>query len=189
MLSPKFSEEQFIGLVFDSFHGIPTYISVGILVSFFLGAVLFIALLGTKKGIRWTAGLLLVEYLLVLLLLAVLLRAVQATRLFDITPFWSYSAIKEGNAYLLQQVILNVVAFIPVGLLLGCAFSKMKWWKVLLIGLAFSLLIEVLQFLLKRGFAEVDDVFHNVVGCIVGYGIYVGIAFLIRDHQKEIASR
>lgn len=65
---------------------------------------------------------------------------------------------------------MNVVAFIPIGLLLGCAFDRMKWWNVLLIAGAFSLLIETLQFVLKRGFAEVHDVWHNVIGCLVGYG-------------------
>ena len=36
----------------------------------------------------------------------------------------------------------------------------------MLIGGAFSLLIETLQFLLRRGFAEFDDVWHNGVGVI-----------------------
>lgn len=61
---------------------------------------------------------------------------------------------------------MNGVAFIPIGLLLGISFPDIKWWKVLLIGGAFSLLIETLQFFLRRGFAEVDDVWHNVVGCM-----------------------
>ena len=85
-----------------------------------------------------------------------------------------------GHELLSTQVIANVVAFVPIGLLLGCAFGKrMKWWKVLLIGGAFSLLIETLQFVLRRGFAEVDDVMHNVLGCLIGWGVYVGIAYLV----------
>lgn len=31
-------------------------------------------------------------------------------------------------------------------------------------------MIETLQFVLKRGFTEVDDVWHNVVGCVIGWG-------------------
>lgn len=80
---------------------------------------------------------------------------------------------------------MNVVAFIPIGLLLGCAFDRMKWWQVLLIGGAFSLLIETLQFVLKRGFAEVDDVWHNVVGCMVGYGVYRGVRWLVKRLAKK----
>ena len=57
-----------------------------------------------------------------------------------------------------------MVAFIPIGLLLGISFPDIKWWKVLLIGGAFSLLIETLQFVFKRGFAEFDDVGRDGVG-------------------------
>ena len=73
---------------------------------------------------------------------------------------------------------MNVVAFIPIGLLLGISFPGMKWWSVLLTGGAFSLLIETLQFFLRRGFAEFDDVGHNVVGCMVGYGVYRGVRWM-----------
>jgi len=59
-----------------------------------------------------------------------------------------------------------------VGLLLGCAFDGIKWWKVLLIGLFLSVGIEALQFFLKKGFPEVDDVIHNTLGCMIGYGVY-----------------
>ena len=55
----------------------------------------------------------------------------------------------------------------------------MKWWKALVIGGGFSLLIEVSQFVFKRGFAEFDDVFHNVLGCAIGFGVYVMVAWLV----------
>lgn len=45
------------------------------------------------------------------------------------------------------------------------------------IGGGFSLLIEVIPLVFKRGFAEFDDVFHNVLGGAIGFGVYVGIAY------------
>ena len=48
-----------------------------------------------------------------------------------------------------------------------------------MIGAGFSILIELLQFIFKRGFAEFDDVFHNVLGCAIGFGVYVLIARLV----------
>ncbi len=124
---------------------------------------------------------LLVEYLFLLISLTVLFRTIQSERTFNFVPFWSYRTVRGGgHELLLTQMIMNVVAFIPVGLLLGCVFGKIRWWKVLLIGLAFSLLIETLQFVLKRGFAEVDDVMHNVVGGVIGYGVFVGIVHLVK---------
>ena len=38
----------------------------------------------------------------------------------------------------------------------------------LMTGLIISGSIEVLQYFLKRGFSEFDDVFHNTLGCLVG---------------------
>lgn len=81
---------------------------------------------------------------------------------------------------------MNVVAFIPIGILLGISFPNIRWWKVLLISGAFSILIEILQFFFKREFAEFDDVFHNVLGCMVGYGVYVGIAYLVKRMKRSV---
>lgn len=80
---------------------------------------------------------------------------------------------------------MNVEVFIPVGFLLGCGFGQIKWWKVLLAGAFFSVSIETLQFLLKRGFAEFDDVLHNILGCMIGYGLYVVIVHIVRALTKK----
>lgn len=171
--------EHFVATVF---RDIPTSFLVGFLVLFGIGTVLFLAFFGWKRGAKWSAGLLLVEYMVLLLALAVLTRSIHPTRPFDLTPFWSYRAVLQGGQdALLTQNIANVLAFVPIGLLLGCAFGRMKWWKALAIGGGFSLLIEVLQFVLKRGFSEFDDVFHNVLGCAIGFGVYVGVRWLIRQ--------
>ena len=83
---------------------------------------------------------------------------------------------------------MNVIVFIPVGMILG-SLLKVKgswsrngswfmvndsWLIVLLIGCSISVTIEALQFCFMRGFSEVDDVMHNTVGCIVGFMIVNG---------------
>ena len=160
---------------------IPTSFLVGLLVLFGVGTVLLLTVFGWKKGAKWSTGLLLVEYMVLLLALAVLTRKVHPARAFDFSPFWSYrEVLQSGKDALLTQNIANVLAFVPIGLLLGCAFGRMKWWKALAIGGGFSLLIEVLQFAFKRGFSEFDDVFHNVLGCAIGFGLYLLIERLVR---------
>lgn len=173
-------------LLIKHYGDILTDVSVGMLFVYCVGTILLLAFLGWKKGAKWSAGLLLAEYLVLLLILSVWARTVMAERKFDFTPFWSYRAILAGRKDLLTQDIMNVAAFIPIGLLLPCAFGRLKWWQALLIGGVFSVLIEALQFVLMRGFAEFDDVFHNVLGCIIGYEVYVGMAFLLKciEHRK-----
>ena len=151
-----------------------------------LGTVLLWAFMGFRKGARWAAGLLLVEYLFWIYCMTVISRDVQMTRSFNLTPFWSYRAIRAGDPLLLVQDIMNVVAFIPMGLLLGYVFDRMKWWQVLLIGLALSMGIEALQFVLMRGFAEFDDVFHNTLGCLGGYGVFVGMSHMIEKGNNNL---
>lgn len=79
---------------------------------------------------------------------------------------------------------MNVVVFIPVGLLLGIAFKQMAWWKALLIGCSISISIEALQFWLMKGFSEVDDVMHNTTGCILGYILIQGSRFMVKGYNK-----
>ena len=175
--------EHFITVVF---RDIPTSFLAGFLVLFGIGTVLFLTFFGWKRGAKWSAGLLLVEYMVLLLVLAVLTRKVHPARAFDISPFWSYrEVLRSGKDALLTQNIANVLAFVPIGLLLGCAFGRMKCWKALVIGGGFSLLIAVLQFVFKRGFAEFDDVFHNVLGCAIGFGVFVGIAWVVKSVKEK----
>ena len=157
---------------------IPTSVSIGLVVVFCVGTGLLLAFMGPKRGLKWSAGLALVEYLFLLLFLAVLRRKVQDYHECGLIPFASYRPVLDGTRPVSAQVVANVLAFVPVGLLLGCAFGRMKWWIVVLIGGGVSLVIEVLQFVFKKGYAEFDDVFHNALGCLIGYGVYVGIARL-----------
>ena len=163
-----------------SLQGFPTWLFVGLLVVFVIGTVLFLTFLGPKRGTRFSAGLLLAEYMVLILLLAVVFRKLLDVREFHVIPFRSYWYIWEGGRFLVQ-VFMNVLAFVPIGLLLGCAFGRLRWKTVLWIGGGFSLLIEVLQFAFKRGFAEFDDVFHNVLGCAIGFGVYLAVAWLINN--------
>ena len=160
-----------------SLRGFPTGLLVGFLVVFVIGTVLFLSFLGPKRGARFSAGLLLVEYMVLLLMLTVFCRKSLDVREFHVIPFRSYWYIWEGGRFLVQ-VFMNVLAFVPIGLLLGCTFGRMNWKTVFLISGGFSLVIEALQFVFKRGFAEFDDVFHNVVGCAIGFGLYLAVAWL-----------
>ena len=173
----------------DNFRNIPTTLYVGMLLVFCAGAIMLLAFLGCKKGLKYSSLLLLMEYLILIISLSVLLRPIQTGKAFDLVPFWSYRAVLAGKKQLLTEDIANVLVYVPIGLLLGCAFGQMKWWKVLAIGGGFSLMIEVLQFAFKRGFAEFDDVFHNVLGCSIGFGVYLVVGWMVRQISPLAGAR
>ena len=111
-------------------------------------------------------------YVFLILAESVLRRSATKAVTYDLTPFWSYAAVFSGDTSLLSQMIGNVVAFMPFGFLLPASNAKYTFRVAVLSGLAFSVFIEVVQFITKRGFAEFDDVFHNVLGTVIGYGLW-----------------
>ena len=180
-------KEQIAEYVISLYRDIPMAVYEGLLSVLCLGTVVIIACYGLKRGWRRIAGLVLVEYMFFIYCSTVIYRTVAERFVgYSFTPFWSYNAIKEGRTELLTENIMNVVAFVPVGILLGAGIKGLKCWNALLIGVCLSVSIEVLQFVFKKGFSELDDVMHNTLGCLIGYGIYAlaryGYKRLIRVH-------
>jgi len=152
---------------------IPLYVFESLGVALCIGAVVLFALKGYKSGWRYVSGFLLAEYVFLLYCSTVIFRHVSSVREYDFTPFWSYRAYFSGNnPQLLPENIMNVVVFIPVGVLLGLSSRSMTWLWTLLIGACLSVGIESLQFIFLRGFSEFDDVMHNTMGCVMGYGLF-----------------
>lgn len=163
MLSNKVINEYFQTL----YRGVPQEFYVLALILLCVGAFWIFATKRGNEGWRYATRLLLIEYILFIFCSTVFFRKVSKVRAFDLTPFWSYS-----KPELLVENVMNVVIFVPVGLLSGIAFGGITWKMVMLIGMCLSVGIEVLQFVFKRGFMEVDDVMHNTLGCVMGYGLF-----------------
>ena len=155
--------DEFKQYIISLYKDIPQEVYEGLLSVFCLGVVFFVAFKGIRTGFRWSSVLLLIEYIFLLFCSTVIFRPTGETRQYDFHPFWSYN-----RPELLAENIMNVVVFIPVGLLLGCAFKQTTWWKALLIGCSISITIEALQFWFMKGFSEVDDVMHNTMGYLIG---------------------
>lgn len=153
------------------FNAVPSILYVSLLLVFAIGIVVIPCVLDTKRAFRLFSKLLLVEYAILLFSSTVLFRDVREDCSYNLKLFWSYSEFLNGNLYLIAENLLNIIAFIPVGLLLGLSFVNIKWWKVLLLAIGISLSIEVAQLLLSKGFAELDDVMHNSIGALLGYSL------------------
>lgn len=67
---------------------------------------------------------------------------------------------------------LNIVLFIPLGLLTPIIWKKMnKLSNVIGIGFFFTVLIEISQLLNNRS-TDIDDVLLNILGGVVGFGLF-----------------
>lgn len=139
----------------------------------FLGVLLMMMLWkGVGKGIRYASAFLLAEYFALLLYFTVFIRPESKERELQLIPFWSYKAIiADGTKVLIEEHLMNVAVFIPIGILLAIVLKGVKWWKVMLAGMGVSLIVEVMQYIMRRGYCEIDDVIHNSIGCLIGLGL------------------
>ena len=160
--------DLFVRYLINLYHDVPASVYEGLLSIFILGAIVMIALKGFRNGTILSVVLLAIEYLILIYCATVIFRECSEAVGHNFTPFWSYGAIESGRIDLLAENIMNVVVFVPIGLLLSCVSHRLKWWLVLFFGFVISVSIEALQYFFYKGFSEVDDVIHNTLGCAIG---------------------
>ena len=139
---------------------------------FIVGSVIAFIKKDRNEGLGISARLFLLFYVVVLYCSTVFFRTTTTIKHFPFDFFWHYEANGEKWISLFPEVLLNVAVFIPIGLLFGVAFRRIKGWQVILAGMGISVGIELFQWFFRKGFADVDDVMHNVLGCVVGYMVY-----------------
>ena len=125
----------------------------------------------------------LVVYLLVYIWLTFIHRLSLTERSSMLGLFWSYREAFsfEGGLHvvrlgLARQILLNILVYIPAGLLLPLAFRRTghPWLWTAAACAALSALTEGLQYLTLRGLCELDDLFNNMLGCAIGIGLLAG---------------
>ncbi len=83
------------------------------------------------------------------------------------------------------NVLLNIALFVPLGFLLPLLTKLFrKWYLALGAGFGVSLLIELTQLLTARGMCDVDDLFTNTLGAMLGW---CAAMFVLALHQKSRA--
>ncbi|PEI51828.1 VanZ family protein [Priestia aryabhattai] len=67
----------------------------------------------------------------------------------------------------------NIILFVPFGFLSPLKFRSIdNSLKVCLVGMLFSVLIEVVQLFMPNRWTDIDDIILNVLGTWVGYNIF-----------------
>lgn len=156
---------------FPLINEVPHDIYRMMLILFCVGT-LIVLFSGFRKGWRYLVWLLLLEYVYLIYASTVLFRPIMRELNYNFKPFWSYMEIANGRTELLWENIMNVIMFVPIGILIGSqSRNKKKGWLVaFFMGLCLSVGIEIMQYMSQKGFSEVDDVMHNTLGCLIGYG-------------------
>ncbi|MDE5587276.1 MAG: VanZ family protein, partial [Bacilli bacterium] len=90
---------------------------------------------------------------------------------FNLIPFKEISRYLVGSRLFFKNVIGNLVMFMPYGFF-AAYFTKLdsKYYAFSLIAFA-SITIETTQLAIGRVF-DIDDIILNIIGGMIGYGIY-----------------
>ena len=142
---------------------------------------------GNQKK-KWTQAVitsLLVTYIFFILLITLIARTPASTRHIKLVPFWSwYEVIAHHDRGLLVEIILNVVLFVPVGILGRLQNIRIK--RVALFSLLFSLAIELTQYFTCLGLCEIwDDVIGNTVGSLIGWIACGYVMRLVESRRRK----
>lgn len=151
---------------------------MGVLVQYAVFAALIVRVLYRKladrRWLRPCLGALLAVWLLSVLWTTVFSRSVGAHDVRWIPLYIYWCVLHGGNRELLRSCFMNGLLFLPAGLLWAGLLPKDRSWKdgllrtVLYFGLI-SIAIELLQYRLQLGNAELDDVLHNTLGAAFGF--------------------
>ncbi|MCD8364285.1 MAG: VanZ family protein [Clostridiales bacterium] len=107
-------------------------------------------------------------YVLFVLFVTLIARTPFSVQRAELVPLWSwYEVIVNHSVGLFEEIVLNVLMFVPVGVCMHLLHGTGPG-KALLAGLVFSALIEMTQLLTCRGLFEWDDMIHNALGCWIG---------------------
>ena len=105
----------------------------------------------------------LIGYVFLILAETVLIRKPFVGEHINLELLWSWRQWKIQR----NQILTNVIMFAPVGVLTGHLWK----WKGLWVAAGLSIAIEFLQLITARGLCEFDDIFHNMIGAVIGIGV------------------
>lgn len=83
------------------------------------------------------------------------------------------SQLRWAGRIAIINLAANLIAFMPFGFLLPLSYPRTAgFWSVLALSLALTLGIETFQLVTFTGSFDVDDILLNVIGSLLGYGVF-----------------
>lgn len=76
--------------------------------------------------------------------------------------------------YSVENLIGNILLFVPAGILLPLVFRKIdNFKKIIRTSLIASFVLEIIQLFFILGNFDVDDILLNILGATIGFGLYI----------------
>ena len=92
-----------------------------------------------------------------------------------------------GPMAVISNLFGNIVIFMPFGFLVPILGRKKRnFWFTSLLSFALSLAVECIQLVTRTGCFDVDDIFLNTIGGMLGYLVY---ALVQRKRDRDADAR
>ena len=158
-------------------------ISVIIIFLMFVLAI-FSAMFRENRYICFIYNLNVAVYILALLFLTVGSRNRYDAPILDLKlHLFHLEKIWQKDAWILHGDIGNVVLFFPFGMIsqkfLG---HRIRWYGCAALGGGLSICIEVVQYVFRCGYCDINDLLYNLIGVLLGYclGWNIQNLFIVR---------
>ena len=135
----------------------------------------------TKDRLRQGLSVLFAVYLLFTFYITVVSREYSGKDQIRTECLEEYKSVHD--VYARSENYLNILLFVPIGCLVGLVVKKYRLIYAVLVGLFVSESIECIQLIWKRGVFDVDDLFNNALGALIGGVIAVGVINGTQRHK------
>ena len=102
---------------------------------------------------------------------------------YNLVPFTEIFRYEIGSKLFVYNVVGTIMAFVLFGIIVSAYIKPKTALAPFLISLIVSTTVEFVQLNIGRSF-DVDDIILNVVGCIIGYLLYIGCS-AIHSHLPK----
>lgn len=131
-------------------------------------------------------------YFVVLFQITIFRDSNFGVRIVNIIPFVTiveyFQFVLSGNRITgILNIAGNLIIFLPLGYMTAVLFPKMrKLTRIFVLASAFSLVIEIFQYVFMCGRADIDDVLLNTLGGVIGYWAFVIVSRLLKPEKYVI---
>lgn len=121
-------------------------------------------------------------YIIMVLYITLFNRETLFEAQYNFEFLWSFKKAYYGDIEVFKEIVLNAILFVPWGWFV----ARAKKNRILLfcIGVSFSIGIEYTQYIKQIGLAEIDDVFTNVSGIVIGIILYCVYKYFYFDKNR-----
>ena len=130
-------------------------------------------------------------YALILFFLLFKKKSVGSFRTINLIPFrtiidYLFNEDVIVRSFAFSNIMGNIAIFIPLGIYIPLLINKKSIFTNSAIVALISLCVEIVQYILAIGTADVDDIILNTIGGLLGILIFKLVYLVFKDKSKVV---